>query len=125
MDFPIQAPRTDATALSYSPLQRPLPEAVSTAPETARPVLAAERSGAASGTKGESFQPLDMYEVGDNDRMPVPPEPPRTAAVLAIMADAPPVTDVKGPVPPQSDPMADTLRVIDKGPANPTVDIRS
>ena len=124
MDFPIQAPRTDPVALSNAILQRPTPDQISTKPETARPVVAAEQTDAAAGTKGKEFQPLDMYEVGDNDRMPVPPEPPRKAAVLAVIANAPPAAEPEE-VEPAPDPMTTALREIDEGPANPTVDMRS
>ncbi len=124
MDFPIQAPRTDPAALSNAVLQRPAPDQISLKPETARPVMSADTASAASTTAREKFQPLDVYEVGDNDRMPIPPEPPRESAVLAVMANASPPAGVAD-TQPSKDPMAVSLRDIEDGPTNPTVDIRS
>lgn len=124
MEFTNTPPRSEPAAFTIPIAQRQAPEAVSATPETARPVLAADTADAASGAKGETFQPLDMYEVGDNDRMPVPPEPPRESTVRAVMADAPPVAEDEAPEPPK-EPMVDTLRAINDGPSNPTVDIRS
>ncbi|MBY4892549.1 hypothetical protein KUL25_07205 [Rhodobacteraceae bacterium N5(2021)] len=131
--------------------QNPAPGALSTRAETARPVLAAARADTARMSGQDGFQPLDTFEVGDNDHVPVPPEPPRESTVLAMIASAaefeaptdtgadtdtdadtgaarPQVTQDASPraatVEGQRDTLATNLRDIEAGPSNPTVDIR-
>lgn len=121
MEFTPLPPRAEPAAQAAAPAQRQAPDAVSSVPETTRPVVAAEKSEPTSDAAQERFQPLDIYEVGDNDRMPVPPEPPRQSTVLAVMADAPPLEDTAEP---PAKPIEQALQAIDQGPSNPTVDIR-
>ncbi|OAN84304.1 hypothetical protein A8B78_07510 [Jannaschia sp. EhC01] len=125
--------------------QNPAPGALSTRAETARPVLAAARADTARMSGQDGFQPLDTFEVGDNDHVPVPPEPPRESTVLAMIAsaaefeaptDAETETDAARPQETQDaspraatgegqrDTLATNLRDIEAGPSNPTVDIR-
>lgn len=92
--------------------------------------------------KGLGIAPLHMVQVGDNDDIPVPPEPPRDRAVSAAMPMPEPVPEqMPEPVPeqqaapemPPAEPpalraepeIAQSLRQIEDGPSNPTVDIRS
>ena len=69
---------------------------MSTRAETARPVLAAEAARDPTALKSQTMQPLDTFKVGDSDYVPVPPEPPREATVLAIIANAQ-TLDLPGP----------------------------
>ena len=123
MEFSSVAPRVDPAAQSNNVAFRQPAEALSVKPEIARPVVAADQASDATAAH-RSFEPLDTYEVGDNDHVPVPPEPPRKATVLAVIADAPEVeTPEEAPEP--TEPLPELLRAIDDGPANPTVDVRS
>lgn len=137
MEFSNVTPRADLANVTATPSLRMPPGALSISPETTRPVTAAEATNKTAASKDDGFQPLDTYEVGDNDRLPVPPEPPREAMVLAIMAAAPVEEAVDIPADARAEPeaepakaperataLAETLRDIDAGPANPTVDIR-
>lgn len=123
MEFSSIVPKADHGAQPVAAPDRPAPQAMSTAAETDRPVLAAAKSDTTRGATGEEFQPLDTFEVGDNDHIPVPPEPPRKETVLAVIASAA-EADIADTVASSADSLADTLRNIDTGPDNPTVDIR-
>ncbi|HID68177.1 MAG TPA: hypothetical protein EYP31_07970 [Roseibacterium sp.] len=123
MDFSILPQRVELAVPPDNGTFRLPSETHSGKPETARPVLAAEKVDKSSLSIREDFRPLDTYEVGDNDHVPVPPEPPREADVLAIIADAPEAADLDEP-PDTAEALPHLLRAIDDGPANPTVDIR-
>lgn len=94
MDYANLPPRAEPAALSGMNAAKFAPDAISTRPETARPVVAVESARKTDGAPdsarktAEAMQPLDTFEVGDNDYVPVPPEPPRQSTVLAIMANA-------------------------------------
>lgn len=122
MEFSNLPPRVEPAALSGDVASKQPQNALSTAAETARPVLAAEAAADTTASKNDGFHPLDTFEVGDNDYVPVPPEPPRKATVLAVMADAPLLEPVEAA--PSPEPLVEALRDIDTGPVNPTVDIR-
>lgn len=123
MEYSSFSPRAEAAGLAATTQLSHGPNALSTAAETQRSVLAAaEADPTRTRTEGE-FKPLDTFEVGDNDHVPVPPEPPREATVLAVFADAPDVEDSAEPVEVE-EPMTATLRDIDGEAKNPTVDIR-
>ncbi|QXT38084.1 hypothetical protein [Gymnodinialimonas ceratoperidinii] len=124
MEYSSLVPRTEPAGLPASTSQNFAPSALSTAAETARPVLAVAKTDAADAKTGEEFQPLDTFEVGDNDHVPVPPEPPREATVRAIIADAPEIEEVEEPADPE-DPIAATLRDMEADSKTPTVDVRS
>lgn len=123
MEYSNLPPRAEPAAFSAAAIQRQAPDALSTQADTARPVLAAAKSDAARATAPDDFQPLDTFEVGDNDHVPVPPEPPRKATVLALIADAAEVEAAPDPAPIQAA-LTASLRDIEAGPDNPTVDIR-
>lgn len=123
MEYSSFSPRADAAGLAATTQLSHGPNALSTAAETQRPVLAAAGADPARAKTDGEIQPLDTFEVGDNDHVPVPPEPPREATVLAVIADAPEIEDPAEPVE-VKEPMAVTLREIDGEAENPTVDIR-
>jgi hypothetical protein len=81
------SPRLDPAALPGHAALRRAPSMMSVVAESLRPVLAASSTGVATNQSSDGFKPLDTYEVGDNDQVPVPPEPPRKAMVLAIIGD--------------------------------------
>ena len=63
-------------------------------PETANPVTAPDRAEAAAQPQAQSIKPLDVFQVGDNDDVPVPPEPPRQSlALVAFELPEPSETD--------------------------------
>lgn len=128
MEFSPIAPRPAPTPLSGPAAAIPDPTALSAPAETNRPVWASASVDAAKEQKG--FEPLDTFAVGDNDHIPVPPEPPRKETVLAIMADATHNGEQDETAAPQASPpaatdaMAAARQEIEAGPYNPTVDIR-
>lgn len=151
MDYSNLPPRSEPVALSGNAAASLAPAAMSTRAETTRPVLAAEAARDPTALKSQTMQPLDTFKVGDSDYVPVPPEPPREAAVLAIIANAlkldmpepevpaPDATRVEAkavapsPDPPDhgsepqavpaTEPLTEALQTIASGPENPTVDI--
>lgn len=152
MDYSNLPLRAEPVALSGNAAASLAPAAMSTQAETARPVLAAEAARDPTALKSQTMQPLDTFKVGDSDYVPVPPEPPREATVLAIIANAPkldmPAPEVPAPdatlsevqaetpspdppnqgaesqAGPAAEPLTQSLQTIVSGPENSTVDIR-
>ena len=123
MELSSLSPRAEPATPTAAAADRPAPHVLSTAAETARPVLAAAKADPANGRMEQEFQPLDTFEVGDNDHVPVPPEPPREETVRAIMAHTQDA-DVEDAAPIREEALETALRDIEDGPENPTVDIR-
>ena len=82
--------------------------------------------------KGLGIAPLDMFAVGDNDDVPLPPEPPRDLATqvepwqpVAEDAEAPHTAsdDTDAPQHLQPD-LARAVQALDGEEVTPTVDIR-
>ncbi|GAB5445652.1 hypothetical protein [Gymnodinialimonas sp.] len=121
MEFSNLPPRAEPAVLGTAAVQRQTPDALSTPADTARPVLAAAKADETRTAPTDDFQPLDTFEVGDNDHVPVPPEPPREATVLALIASD--TSDEPEPAP-APEALSASLRDIEAGPENPTVDIR-
>lgn len=148
MDYAYLPPRMDPAALSGNAALRLAPDAMSSKAETARPVVAVERSIQSSASKSGGFKPLDTFEVGDNDDIPVPPDPPRKARLQTIInslppsetpdVDAPnsgapsvdhpdataPALDAPNTPTEKAEPLTAALRDIDPGQNAPTFDIR-
>jgi len=73
------------------------PQASSTRPETLRPVQAVEALRLPAPIKGLGIAPLDLYQVGDNDETPPPPEPPRRGAMHSVQPAPQPAPDEPAP----------------------------
>lgn len=150
MEFPTQPPRVDLAAHLQGPAARLPKRATSTPPETALPVLATPPASLPAPIKGLGIAPLDLFQVGDNDDIPLPPDPPRRSAALAIIASMPepepepdaspaasaaPPTPDPAPVPapdanpappvPHGDTLHQLLTALAQGSSPPSVDIRS
>ncbi len=139
MDIMTTPPRADVSTQTSQPAARVAQDAVSVRPETSRPVMGASEADKPTPGRSSEFQPLDVVQVGDNDDIPVPPEPPRESAVLAIIAAAQEPDDSPGAAAEAEDKGSDAaapadsptaaipalLKDIEDGPVNPTVDIRS
>ncbi|MEJ6395257.1 hypothetical protein V8J82_18495 [Gymnodinialimonas sp. 2305UL16-5] len=155
MDLSIQPPvRPPMADPANSPAAQVPRAAISTEPETARPVEAPETPTLPAPIKGLGIAPLETSRVGDNDDVPRPPEPPledqlspadpRRLAQEArdeIEADLMPdqtisdrdmdarssPSDTKPgseAAPTQMAELSRALETLEKGPANPTVDLR-
>ncbi len=141
MDIMTTPPRADVSTQTSQPAARVAQDAVSVRPETSRPVMGASEADKPTPGRSSEFQPLDVVQVGDNDDIPVPPEPPRESAVLAIIAaaqepdDGPGAeadakaeekgSDAAAPADSPTTAIPALLKDIEDGPVNPTVDIRS
>lgn len=123
MEFSNLPPRADQIPFGAAETRNPAPGAPGTRAETLRPVMAAAKTDPDRAVPADDFQPLDTFEVGDNDHVPVPPEPPRQPAVLAAMAQPTGADTVPDHAATQAS-LTTSLRDLDDGPGNPTVDIR-
>ncbi|ABD55614.1 hypothetical protein [Jannaschia sp. CCS1] len=90
--------------------------------------------------KGLGIAPLDLFQVGDNDDVPLPPNPPRDPIAMVTpldFTDDQPVTEVEVEGPAQDAPAPDldlpkepapelarAVQVLDDEPRAPSFDIR-
>ena len=85
MDVTSTPPRVE---ISVSPARMDMRETTGTMTgrsETKTPVT---ETGAAADVQRRGVEPLDLFQVGDNDDIPVPPEPPRPPLALLALDPA-------------------------------------
>lgn len=84
MDVTNTPPRVE---LSVSPARAEIREAtgdMTGRAETKNPVTETEAIASPVAAQRDGIEPLDLFQVGDNDDIPLPPEPPRPP--LALLA---------------------------------------
>ncbi len=104
MDITNTPPRPELAVAQPPAEARLKPGDVTGRAETANPVIAADKANGPDPASERAIKPLDVFQVGDNDDLPVPPDPPRQA--LAMVAwDIPEPADEASPTEDQeSDP---------------------
>ncbi|WP_224815252.1 hypothetical protein [Hasllibacter sp. MH4015] len=130
MDITTTPPRVELAVQPTQAETRLAAHAVTGRPETANPVTAPDRPSHPAPIKGLGIPPLDMYQVGDNDDIPLPPEPPRQS--VAMVRVDPPAGDARPDAPEaapdrsdnRADPSPRPYASAVAEPENPTVDIR-
>ncbi len=137
MDITNAPPRVEI-AVPLAPKEARLPDQAMTGrPETANPVTAAAKTGDPSAVARQGPEPLDVFQVGDNDDLPVPPDPPRQSLAMVAVAqlepsEPDPEAEEPSDIPqqvaaaPTRDPAlaAEPYQSGTAEPVNPTVDIR-
>ncbi|MBF9043907.1 hypothetical protein HKCCE4037_11255 [Rhodobacterales bacterium HKCCE4037] len=84
-------------SVPHAPIESRMKVAANTGrPETANPVTAVDAPEAPAPAKRQELKPLDVFQVGDNDDVPVPPEPPRRSLAL-VAVEVPEATPEESP----------------------------
>lgn len=115
MDVTNTPPRVE---LSVSPARAEIREAtgdMTGRAETKNPVTEADAIASPVAAQRDGIEPLDLFQVGDNDDIPLPPEPPRPP--LALLALDP--IDVPAAEPSEAGP-AETVPVDEVSERTPT-----
>ncbi|MEX3014919.1 hypothetical protein [Gymnodinialimonas hymeniacidonis] len=143
MDITNTPARPELTVPQAPTEARLKPGDVTGRPETANPVTAAEQSRASTAANAQPIKPLDVFQVGDNDDLPVPPDPPRQSLAMVPLdlpepanvpseeaeptSEAPTAMDETGTEPNSPDTSRPEESPYTSGapnPSSPTVDIR-
>lgn len=133
-------------ALTASSLTTTLPASSLGADQRSKETRSSERVDPVDPTqlpapiKGLGIAPLDMFQVGDNDDIPVPPDPPRDPIAMVARMEFPqdpvfaegegdeasPEATPEPEAPKEPAPeLARAVQVLDGDAAAPTLDIRS